>query len=222
MAEDALRSTSLKENFHRLTQLLICGGVQLFREMFDSIHPPVNLPLTLDDPATKAKLRVARLTRPQRVCLYPSPGMFGKSSDFDITLIFKLLVTICNLVPPRRGWHDLPDRTDHSLTADIARIIFYRNEIYGQNSNMEISDFDFIHLWKEIREALLRIASNISPAKRDEWEKAIDNLWNPLTPDEGRCIEEQETQHMQGMDVKNELVKLREELRSLKAVFLSQ
>ena len=30
MAEEALRSTSLRANFHRLTQLLMCGGVQLF------------------------------------------------------------------------------------------------------------------------------------------------------------------------------------------------
>ena len=31
--------------------------------------------------------------------LYPSQGVYGNSTDFDISLIFKLLRTICNLTP---------------------------------------------------------------------------------------------------------------------------
>ena len=216
MAEEALRSTSLKANFHRLTRLLMRGGVQLLRETLDSFHSPADLPLKLANPKIRALLNGARLTRPERDCLYPSPGVYGKSNDCDITLIFKLLRTICSLAPPPgpRGWDDLPNGSDHSLVADLVRIKYYRNEIYGHRPTMEISDIDFIRLWEEIREALLRIATNISPAKRDEWEKSIDDLLrNPLTPDEERCIEELETWYMQDMDVKNELVKLREELR---------
>ena len=216
MAEEALRSTSLKANFHRLTRLLMRGGVQLLRETLDSFHSPADLPLKLANPKIRALLNGARLTRPERDCLYPSPGVYGKSNDCDITLIFKLLRTICSLAPPPgpRGWDDLPNGSDHSLVADLVRIKYYRNEIYGHRPTMEISDIDFIRLWEEISEALLRIATNISPAKRDEWKKSIDDLLsNPLTPDEERCIEELETWYMQDMDVKNELVKLREELR---------
>ena len=216
MAEEALRSTSLKANFHRLTRLLMRGGVQLLRETLDSFHSPADLPLKLANPKIRALLNGARLTRPERDCLYPSPGVYGKSNDCDITLIFKLLRTICSPAPPPgpRGWDDLPNGSDHSLVADLVRIKYYRNEIYGHRPTMEISDIDFIRLWEEISEALLRIATNISPAKRDEWKKSIDDLLsNPLTPDEERCIEELETWYMQDMDVKNELVKLREELR---------
>ena len=216
MAEEALRSTSLKANFHRLTRLLMRGGVQLLRETLDSFHSPADLPLKLANPKIRALLNGARLTRPERDCLYPSPGVYGKSNDCDITLIFKLLRTICSLAPPPgpRGWDDLPNGSDHSLVADLVRIKYYRNEIYGHRPTMEISDIDFIRLWEEISEALLRIVTNISPAKRDEWKKSIDDLLsNPLTPDEERCIEELETWYMQDMDVKNELVKLREELR---------
>ena len=224
MAEEALQSTSLKANFHRLTRLLMRGGVQLLRETLNSIHSPADLPLKLADPAIQAQLRGARLTQPERVCLYPSPGVYGKSNDFDITLIFKLFRTICSLTPPPgpRGWDDLPNGSDHTLVADLVRIKYYRNEIY-HNPTMEISDIDFIPLWEEISEALLRIATNISPAKRDEWERSIDDLLsNPLTPDEERCIEELETWYMQDMDVKNELVKLREELRSQRPVVVGQ
>ena len=79
-AEEALRSTKEKSNFLRLTRLLIRGGAVLFREIFDSIHSPANLPTTLSDPSVERQLREARLTIPERKCLYPSPGVYGKSS----------------------------------------------------------------------------------------------------------------------------------------------
>ena len=58
----------------------------------------------------------------------------------------------------------------------MVRIKFYRNNIYGHNHNMEITNADFEKLWMEISEALLRIAGRISRAKRDEWKKSIENL----------------------------------------------
>ena len=225
MAEEALRSTSLKANFHRLTRLLMLGGVQLFRETLDSIHSPADLPLRLADPVIQAQLRRARLTRPEWICLNPSPGVYGKSNDFDIILIFKLFRTICSLTPPPgpRGWDDLPNGSDLTLVADLVRIKYYRNEIYSHHSPMEISDIDFIRLWKEISEALLRIATNISLAKRDEWEKSIDDLLrNPLTPNEERCIEELETWYMRDMEMKNEFEKFKNELRSQQPVVVGQ
>ena len=214
MAEEALQSTSLKANFHRLTRLLMRGGVQLLRETLDSIHSPADFPLRLADPAIQAQLKGAGLTRPERACLYPSTGVYGKSKDFDITLIFKLFRTICSLTPPPgpRGWDNLPNLSDHTLVADLVRIKYYRNEIYGHRPTMEIADIDFTRLWEEIREALLRIATNISPSKRDMWKKSIDDLLcYPLTPDDERCIEELETWYKG--DVDDELEKLREELR---------
>lgn len=70
----------------------------------------------------------------------------------------------------------------------------YRNEIHGHRHTMEISDIEFVRLWGKISEPLLRIATTISPAKRDKRKKSIDDLChNLLTPDEERCIEELET-----------------------------
>ena len=95
---------------------------------------------------------------------------------------------------------------------------------------MEISDTEFIRLWKEIKEALLRIATNISSAKKDEWENSIDDLLrNPLTPDEERCIKELEIWYKQDLhvrdelqDIRDEVAKLREELSSQKFAILGQ
>ncbi|KAM7441979.1 hypothetical protein ABFA07_009012 [Porites harrisoni] len=152
--EEILRSTSGKENFQRITRLLISGGTSLLREIFDSICPPSNLPTILSNPVTKNQLKAAKLTMPQWHCLCPSPGVYGNSADFDVTLLVRLLRTICNLTPPSTGWDALPSTADHSLTADIARIKYYRNSVYGHVSQgMAIRDSEFLTLWQEISEA---------------------------------------------------------------------
>ena len=215
-AEDVFRSTSAKANFQRLTRLLMCGGLRLLRETFDSIHSPADLPSRLRDASIQTQLKGAKLSPPEWKCLYPSPSVYGKSSDFDITLTFRLLRTICNLTPPpgRRGWDDLPNSSDHSLEADLVRIKYYRNEVYGHSKTMEITDTEFNDLWGKISEALIRIAAGISPKKKNELKKSIDDfLVNPLTPEEERYTEELNTWCKQDMDVKSEVEKLKEEMK---------
>ena len=202
-AEEAVRATEIKENFQLLSRLLMRGGVRLLQEKFDSIHSPSDLPSRLSDPATKSKLKRAGLTAPQRKCLYPSPGTFGKSTDFDVTLLFKLFRTICYLTEPNTGWDNLPNNSDHSLEADLARIKSYRNFV-AHNSKMEITDEEFCTLWNKISEALLRIAGSMGDTKRDEWTKAIDSLLTaPLTTEAQRCVDELQLWYKNDMDVKD-------------------
>ena len=186
------------------------------REKFDSIHSPSDLPLRLRDPTIQAQLRGARLSRPEWNCLYPVTGVYGKSTDFDITLIFRLLRTICNLTPPHpTGWDELPNSSDHSLEADLVRIKYYRNEVYGHNKTMEITDTEFNDLWGKISEALIRIAAAISREKKDEWKRSIDGfLLDALTPEEERYIKELTSSYQKDMDVKFEVEKLKEELKT--------
>lgn len=213
-AEEALRATERKANFQRLTRLLMCGGVRMLREKFDSIHPPTDLPLTLDDSATRDSLKTAKLFKAQWDCLYPSPGTFGKSTDFDITLIFRLFRTICNLTEPVTKWDNPPSSTDHSLEADLVRIKEYRNSVHGHSSTMEITGFEFRHLWKEISEALLRIAGSMSVSKRDEWKKAINKLLNdPLTPEAQRYVDELQIWYKNDMELKDAVKQLEDQVR---------
>jgi len=222
MAEKVLHATDEKANFQRLTRLLVCGGITLLREVFDFIHLPANLSRTLNNPTTKARLQRLRdhkkvITQLEWKHLYPSPGLCGTSSNFDITLLFKLFRNICGFTPPKSGWDNLPNITDHSLEADLARIRFYRNEVYGHSNDMEISDADFVALWREISEALLRIAHNISSAKKDEWEKAINKFLNePLTPDGDQSVTELKSWYKKDMDTKDEMEKLTNEMKEMK------
>ncbi|XP_066016011.1 uncharacterized protein [Pocillopora verrucosa] len=215
--DEVLRSSKGRDNYQRLARLLISGGTVLLREAFDIKCPPSNLSTTLQNPATKRLLKAARLTKPQRDCLYPSPGMYGKSTDFDITLLFRLLRTICGLAPPVTGWDALPTSTDDSLEADLARIKYYRNSIYGHvNENMEISDDEFSVLWRELSGALVGVAGQISPAKAKEWQNAIDTfLKDPLTEEEKRNEQELQRWYQNDTEVKKYLEKVESSMKHL-------
>ena len=206
-AEEALRTTDEKANFQRLQRLLMGGGLALLREVFDAIHPPASLPAVLGNPVVESKLKTLRRERVLTYhewnrLYYPSgPGTYGKSADFDISLLLKLLRTICSLTPPITGWNTLPNSTDHSLEADLVRIRSYRNTIYGRYSSIEITNADFEKLWRGISEALLRIASSISSAKRDEWKKAIEKFFHePLTPYAKECVDELRQWYLMDID----------------------
>ena len=220
-ADEALRTTDEKANFQRLTRLLMRGGLTLLREVFDSIHPPASLPAVLLNPTIKSNLKKLKgkkvLTQPEYNCLYfPLSGAYVKSTDFDISLLCKLLRAMCSLTPPATGWNSLPNSTDHSLEADLVRIKFYRNKIYGHNHSMEITNADFENLWMEVSEALLRIAGGISSAKRDEWKKSIETFSHePLTPDAKECVDELRLWYLMDMDTKDKLEKLDEKMEQM-------
>ena len=215
--DEVLRSSKGRDNFQRLARLLMSGGTVLMREAFDIKCPPSNLSTILQNPATKKLLKAAKLTKPQWDCLYPSPGMFGKSTDFDITLLFRLLRTICGLTPPVTGWDVLPASTDYSLEADLARIKYYRNSLYGHvNENMEISDDEFLVYWRGISEALVRIAGQISPAKAKEWQNAIDTfLKDPLTEGDKRYEQELQRWYQNDTEVKECMEKIEFSIKHL-------
>ena len=208
---EILRSTNGRDNFQRVSRLLISGGTALLREIFDNRCPPSSLPTILKNPATEKQLKAAKLPKPQWDSLYPSPGVYGKSTDFDVTLLFRLLRTICGLTPPTTGWDALPVSTDHSLEADLARIKYHRNSVYGHvNQNMEIADdFQFLFLWSEISGALVRIAGQISPSKKKKWQEAIDNfLKDPLTAEDERNVQELLDWCRKDMEVKKSIEEL--------------
>ena len=214
-AASVLCTTAGKENFQRLTRLLICGGTSLLREIFDHHCPPSHLPTRLRNPATEDLLNRAKLTKPQRDCLYPSPGVYGESKDFDLTLLFKLLRTICGLTPPPTGWDAPPVASDLSLTADLVRIKNFRNTVYGHVHHMEITDDDFNSLWDYIKQTLLRIAGQIS--SESNWHEAINNLLTaPLTKEDEKNVQELKRWYEEDVEVKKSLDDLKVKIEGLK------
>ena len=182
--DDVLKPTPERVKFYRLTTLLIAGGTEILRQVFDRIHPPSTLATVLATVKSTIK-RTAKLSNVQMNLLYPPTGDPVSSRSLDITLLFSLLRHICNLTAPAKGWDEMPDSTDHTLEADLARIKNYRNKVYGHvNGRMEVTSDQFNVLWQAINEALLRI---VGTADEDEQTRWMNNIlrWRhaPLEPD---------------------------------------
>ena len=153
-----------KANGARLNQLLIDKGTETMRKAFDSIHPPATLTATLCSNPTYTslqKLHVKKkiINHAQMDTLFPpTPLAPSTSKDYDITLLFILLRNVCGLHPPASTglWDKLPPSTDHSREADLARIKYYRNVIYGHITTTAVDDAHFQSYWNDISAALIR------------------------------------------------------------------
>ena len=163
MASDApspLASSVEKTNGSKLSRLLIDGGTTVLRIIFDGYHPPPRLSaglnansFTLNSLLRKRVLRAAQWDK-----LFPPGGAAPDSKTFDITLLFLLLTNICGLSPPPlSGWHAKPSPGDNSLEANLARVKFFRNELYGHVSSTGIDTPTFSSLWKEISAVLVAL-----------------------------------------------------------------
>jgi len=165
--------TSTKEttNFARLCRLLVDVGSQALRDKFDSIHAPGNLHTVLARSKTTIQsLRKKRIVNPMQWSkLYPAVPSSLSSAHFDITVIVVLLRNICGLKPPVTGWDKLPSPGDISCEADIVRVKYFRNTIYGHAEKASVDDVTFQQYWHDIREALVRLGGA-------QYAVAIDKL----------------------------------------------
>ena len=147
-------------NFARLCRLLVDGGTRVLRDVFDLIHSPSTLHATLHSVPVHSTLKGLRakrvLSKQQWNKLYPARTRVT-SGSFDITLLFVLLRNICGLTPPPTGWDKPPVATDLSREADLARVKYYRNELYGHTTETAVSNSEFEKYWKEISEVLVRL-----------------------------------------------------------------
>ena len=154
-----LASSVKKTNGAKLSRLLIDGGTMVLRNIFNGYHPPANLQANLNANygTLNDLLRRRVLHRPQWHLLFPPGGATPDSNTFDITLLFLLLTNICGLSSPPSGWHTNPSASDTSVEANLARIKFFRNELYGHVTTTGIDKATFSTLWQEISAALVAL-----------------------------------------------------------------
>ena len=171
----SFRSTKETTNYARLCRLLVDVSAHILRETFDKKRPTGDLHTVLSSPRVHAalqSLRKKRILSPlQWGKLYPAIKSAVSSKNFDITLLMVLLRNICGLVRPATGWDTLPPETDTTLEADIVRIKYYRNTVYGHASEASVDDVTFKQYWQDIQDALVRLGGA-------GYQSAIDNLKN--------------------------------------------
>ena len=158
-APSPLVSSLEKTNGAKLSRLLIDGGSMVLRRIFDRYHPPANLlaDLNANYHTLNNLLRRRVLRGPQWDLLFPPGGATPDSNTFDITLLFLLLTNISGLSPPPSGWHTKPPVSDTSIEANLARIKFFRNTLYGHVTTTGIDAPTFSALWLEISTVLVAL-----------------------------------------------------------------
>ena len=124
----------------------------MLRNIFDHYHPPGNLAsdLNFNYSILNNLLRKRVLNGHQWDKVFPPGGGVPDSNTFDITLLFLLLTTICGLSPPLTGWHTKPSPGDNTLEANLARVKFFRNELYGHVTSTGVDATSFSSFWHEI------------------------------------------------------------------------
>ena len=201
-------STKETTNYARLCRLLVDGGTKALRYTFDKFHSPANLFNVLKSGSPEhstlqslKKKRIINATQWDK--LYPSPPSSVTSKDFDIPLVMVLLRNICGLTAPATGWDSLPSASDTSFEANIARVKYYRNSVYGHARQASVDDPTFNSMWQDISAALVVLgvdAAAIAQLKTEtmdpdtekhyrellkEWKKDEDNIKDQLDRMEG-------------------------------------
>ena len=166
----------------KLMRLVLDGGTEALRNVFQRIHPG-NLQVVLSCKSSPSTCTLSTcnhyilsilkrrnvIKQNQWDKLYPAYPNKPNINDFDITLLSVLLRNICGLSSPSTGWDKWPTPSDHSVGADIVRIKLFRNEHFGHRPQSTVSEADFKALWAEISLPLVRLGID---------QKEIDRLEN--------------------------------------------
>ncbi len=202
-------STKETTNYARLCRLLVDVGSQALRDTFDGIHPPAGLHLVLARHPEHATLQTLRkkkiLNATQWGKLFPTIPSTVSSASFDITLLGIMLRNICGLHAPITGWNSLPPPADTGKEANIARVKYYRNTVYGHASEASVDDATFNTYWQDISNTLVALSgasygAAINKLKNEcmdpdmeehyrellkQWKKDEDNIKDKLDEIEG-------------------------------------
>ncbi len=146
-----------KANYSRVCQLLVDKGGDALRAALHVVHQPSTLAAALNayKPVLK-NIRYSVINPTQWNLLYPVSGT-PDSRNFDVTLLTILLRNICGLLSPATGWNVMPPASDTSISANIARIKIFRNDVYGHTPSAQLDDTTFETLWQEISKPLIKL-----------------------------------------------------------------
>ncbi|XP_062604984.1 uncharacterized protein LOC134266774 isoform X2 [Saccostrea cucullata] len=147
-------------NFLRFVNLVLKRAPKALRVHFDTVHPPNNLVSVL----TTQRPTLLRLKSRKIINQVQWDTLFGVnnpvSKDFDVTLLICLLRNMSPSTPaPAGGFDVLPNSSDVSTGADLARIKFYRNTV-AHSSGARMTTNEFNTSWNDIEGAIGRLGGS--------------------------------------------------------------
>ena len=188
-------------NCLRLVRLLIDEGTNVLKQfLLFSINPETleivlkrNLP-KLTQLKSKGIIFVDQWEK-----LFPASRDPPNIDKFDITLLHLLIRELSKLPTPAKGWHKLPDKSDESIEANIARVKCFRNEL-AHMSSTGIPDSEFEEKWNQMSSSLEGIVVHIHQQK-------IHGLKNdPIDDNNRRTLEGHIEEWLQFQQQESELI----------------
>lgn len=162
---NALQYTRQTTNFARLARIILGPCAEVLRAVLrKEISPP--------DLKTKFIKRLA--SKKNKFSQVEINAINNENySDFDISLLYKLLRLLSSLPPPKNGWGNSPGQDDRSASANIERIREIKNRYYAHVLEPSLSSSKFGKITENIVQILkeLETYNGISTNIQDDVEK---------------------------------------------------
>nr|XP_022306290.1 uncharacterized protein LOC111112787 isoform X2 [Crassostrea virginica] len=187
-------ATEEMTNIYRVSRVLMGPCTDQLRDLLHFYIHPASFPAVIQ----RERLRLPRLTAPQRNLILPNIGKYsGKYKDMDISLLYILLRNFCGIKTHRKGWGNTPDATDRSVSANIDRIRLARNRC--GHSTCGMSKTYFKQIWSEIREAVVDLDKALG--NKNKYREAVDFVRNDtMDPEMDKQYNEQLLEQMKDIE----------------------
>ena len=149
-----------ENNYIRLYYTCLKIATKAVRLIFDREVPGHQLESFLREHRSilTSKKSNSRCTKQQESILFPGGHVVVVSTDFDFTLLYKLIRHhLTAIPPPTSGWGKEPLPEHLNETDDIERIRSFRNEL-SHNTKLEICDADFSTHWTDLSQVINRLS----------------------------------------------------------------
>lgn len=135
---------------------------------------PIDLYNKINSSST-LKLGKNKLSTDQwKLCFHPPP-FIPDYSQFDVTLLYKLIRNLCPSLTPTRGWGLEPNALQKTIGDDIERLRLFRNN-FAHGEFTEIPDYEFWALWTNIENVSQRIHSHTKPWSQYNYKEELSRI----------------------------------------------
>ena len=171
MSSNPYAATEEMTNLYRVSQLLMGPCTYQLRDLLRFYIPPAWFPAVIQ----RNRSQLSRLTESQRKSILPNSGVYsGDYDDMDISLLYILLKAVCGIQAHNKGWGNVPDSGDRSVSANIERLRLARNICGHFKGGMPNTEFDKV--WSEIRAAVVDLDKTLGI--RNKYQQAVDYVRN--------------------------------------------
>lgn len=162
MAVSKYQSTQETTNLARIVRVILGPCSDILRDVLEKEISAGTL-------SSKVKLFIANLPKKKKPSISKEQEQLVYGEDykkFDISLLYFLLRNMCSISTRTHQWGNDPDPKDRSLSANIERIRFIRNEYYGHFADFLLSNEVFEQKWKKIYQIIIELERYLGTGTR--------------------------------------------------------